>query len=129
VAAAFFAEQLDSPAAAGDRDARAALLSYYPGRSGDLIVVPRPYWFYVSADGTSQPGSATSHGTMYGYDQKVPIVLFGRGIKPGEYVRAVTPADIAPTLAHLCGVTLAHADGEVLSEALAPAVPAVQRGR
>jgi len=26
-------------------------------------------------------------------------------------------------------VTLAHADGEVLSEALAPAVPAVQRGR
>jgi len=129
VAAAFFAEQLDSHAAAGDRDARAALLSYYPGRSGDLIVVPRPYWFYVSADGTSQPGSATSHGTMYGYDQKVPIVLFGRGIKPGEYVRAVTPADIAPTLAHLCGVTLAHADGEVLSEALAPAVPAVQRGR
>jgi hypothetical protein len=66
---------------------------------------------------------------MYGYDQKVPIVLFGRGIKPGEYVRAVTPADIAPTLAYLCGVTLAHVDGEVLSEALAPAVPAAQRGR
>jgi predicted AlkP superfamily pyrophosphatase or phosphodiesterase len=129
VAAAFFADELDSLAAAGDRDARAALLSYYPGRSGDLIVVPKPYWFYVAADGTAQPGSATSHGTMYGYDQRVPIVLFGKGITPGEYARAVTPADIAPTLAYLCGVTLAHADGEVLTEALAPRAPALQRGR
>jgi predicted AlkP superfamily pyrophosphatase or phosphodiesterase len=129
VAAAFFAEQLDSHAAAGDRHARAALLSYYPGRSGDFFVMPKPYWFFVAADGTAQPGSATSHGTMYGYDQRVPIILFGKGIKRGEYVRAVTPADIAPTLAYLCGVTLAHADGEVLGEALVPAAQAVQRGR
>ena len=129
VAAAFFAEQLDSHAAAGDRDARAALLSYYPGRSGDLIVIPKPYWFFVSADGTAQPGSASSHGTMYGYDQRVPVVLFGKGIEPGEYTSAVTPADIVPTLAHLCGVTLAHADGEVLTEALAQPAPAARRGR
>jgi len=129
VAAAYFAEDLDSHAAAGDRDARAALLSYYPGRSGDLIVMPKPYWFFVTADGSPQPGSATSHGTMYGYDQEVPIILYGRGIKPGEYARQATPADIAPTLAYLCGVTLAHADGEVLIEALAPPAPSVQRGR
>jgi arylsulfatase A-like enzyme len=129
VAAAYFGERLDSHAAAGDRDARAALLSYYPGRSGDLIVMPRPYWFFVSADGSAQPGSASSHGTPYGYDQQVPIVLFGHGIEPGEYTRAVTPADIAPTLAHLCGVTLANADGEVLTEALAPSTPAARRGR
>jgi predicted AlkP superfamily pyrophosphatase or phosphodiesterase len=129
VGAAFFAEQLDSHAAAGDRDARAALLSYYPGRSGDLIVMPKPYWFFVTADGSPQPGSATSHGTMYLYDQQVPIILFGRGIKPGEYARQVTPADIAPTLAYLCGVTLAHADGDVLSEALVPPAAPVQRGR
>jgi len=129
VAAAFFAEQLDAHAAAGDRYARAALLSYYPGRSGDVIVMPQPYWFFVAADGTAQPGSATSHGTMYGYDQKVPILLFGKGVKPGEYARVVTPADIAPTLAYLCGVTLAHADGEVLGEALAPAAQAVRRER
>jgi predicted AlkP superfamily pyrophosphatase or phosphodiesterase len=129
IAAAFFADELDSHVAAGDRDARAALLSYYPGRSGDLLVMPKPYWFFVTADGSPQPGSATSHGTMYGYDQQVPIILYGRGIKPGEYARRATPADIAPTLAYLCGVTLADADGEVLSEALAPPAPAVQRGR
>jgi hypothetical protein len=51
---------------------------------------------------------------------------FGKGVRPGQYVRAVTPADIAPTLAYLCGVTLAHADGEVLVEALAPSTPVVQ---
>ena len=129
VASAFFAEQLDSHAAAGDRDARAALLSYYPGRSGDVVVLPKPYWFFVTADGSPQPGSATSHGTMYGYDQRVPIVLYGRGIRPGEFTRAVTPADIAPTLAYLCGVTLAHADGEVLTEAIAQPAPAATRGR
>jgi hypothetical protein len=129
IAAAFFAEQLDSPAAAGDGDARAALLSYYPGRSGDLIVVPKPYWLVVTADGSAQPGSATSHGTMYGYDQHVPVILYGRGITPGEYLRAVTPADIAPTLAYLCGVTLAHSDGEVLIDALAPRAPVAQQGR
>jgi phosphopentomutase len=104
-------------------------LSYYPGRSGDLFVLPKPYWFFVTPDGTAQPGSATTHGTMYGYDQQVPVILYGAGIKPGAYTRAVTPADIAPTLAYLCGVTLAHADGEVLSEALAPHAPSGQRGR
>ena len=39
----------------------------------------------------------------------------------GEYLRAATPADIAPTLALLCGITLARIDGEVLIEALSPA--------
>ena len=91
--------------------------------------MPKPYWFFVTADGSAQPGSATSHGTMYGYDQRVPIVLYGKGIRPGEFARAVTPADIAPTLAYLCGVTLAHADGEVLTEALAQPAPAARRGR
>ena len=129
VAAAYFAEHLEAHAAAGDPDARAALVSYYPGRSGDLVVVPKPYWFFVAADGSSQPGSATSHGTMYGYDRQVPIVLFGAGIRPGEYLRTASPADIAPTLAFLCGVTLADADGEVLVEALAPRAPVARQGR
>jgi predicted AlkP superfamily pyrophosphatase or phosphodiesterase len=85
------------------------------------VVVPKPYWFYVSADGTAQPGSATTHGSMYAYDQQVPIILFGAGIKRGEYLGTATPADIAPTLAQLCGITLANIDGRVLIEALAPA--------
>lgn len=120
VANAYFGERLDSHAAAGDADARAALRSYFPGRSGDIVVITKPYFFYVRADGTTQPGSATTHGSLYDYDRHVPVLFFGAGIKPGEYLREATPADIAPTLAFLCGVTLANPDGEVLVDALAP---------
>jgi hypothetical protein len=42
----------------------------------------------------------------------------GYGIRRGEYFESVTPADIAPTFAALCGVTLATRDGRVLGEAL-----------
>jgi hypothetical protein len=42
----------------------------------------------------------------------------GFGIRPGEYHGTVTPADIAPTLASLCGITLAPRDGHVLGRAL-----------
>jgi hypothetical protein len=74
----------------------------------------------VTEDGTPQPGDGTSHGTPYAYDQQVPLFLYGAGVLPGEYLRYATPADIAPTLGFLCGITLPRPDGEVLVEALAP---------
>ena len=43
----------------------------------------------------------------------------GKGIKPGEYLAEATPADIAPTLAFLTGITLTQAEGRVLTEAIA----------
>lgn len=129
VAAAYFGDRLGAQAAAGDRSARAEALGYYPGRSGEFLIVPKPYWFVVTADGTAQPGSATTHGSLYDYDENVPIVLFGAGIKPGTYSRAVTPADIAPTLALLCGVKMAHANGAVLTEALDAMAAPDGRGR
>jgi hypothetical protein len=61
----------------------------------------------------------TGHGVPYYYDQHVPVLLMGWGIRHGEFFREVTPADIAPTLAALTGVTLAPRDGHVLHEALA----------
>jgi hypothetical protein len=45
-------------------------------------------------------------------------MMMGWGIRRGNYYREVTPADIAPTLATLCGITLAARDGHVLAEAL-----------
>jgi len=89
---------------------RAVALSHDPDRSGDLLVVPQPYWIN-SAD-------AATHGTASLYDRHVPVVLYGAGIRPGEYLQPATPADIAPTLAFLAGVTLAAPDGRVLAEAL-----------
>jgi hypothetical protein len=42
----------------------------------------------------------------------------GWGIEHGEFFNRVTPADIAPTLAALCDITLLTRDGHVLTNAL-----------
>lgn len=89
---------------------RALARNYYPGRSGDLLIVPRPYW--------TTSVYASGHGTSYDYDTRVPILLMGDQIVPGHYLAEVTPADITPTLAAITGVTLARTDGRVLTEAL-----------
>ena len=89
---------------------RQSFLSHYEGRSGELKIVGRAYW------GTST--STTTHGTGHRYDTRVPVILFGFGIKKGEYLEAVAPIDLAPTLAFLTGVTLPDAMGRVLTEAL-----------
>jgi arylsulfatase A-like enzyme len=111
-------EELQSAKGSSDSLMKAAALSHYAGRSGDMVVVPKPYWILVSDAKTIPAGSATTHGTSNSYDQHVPVILMGQGIKPGEYMNAASPADIAPTLAYLCGITLARADGRVLAEAL-----------
>jgi predicted AlkP superfamily pyrophosphatase or phosphodiesterase len=80
--------------------------------------VPKSYWLLDSTAPGKTRGYATGHGTPYNYDQHVPILLMGYGIQPGEYFAPATPADIAPTLASLTGVTLATRDGRVLNEAL-----------
>jgi predicted AlkP superfamily pyrophosphatase or phosphodiesterase len=114
----FRSEELQNARGSSDAMMRAAALSYYAGRSGDIVVVPKPYWFFVTEARTVPAGSATTHGSSHGYDQHVPVILMGEGIKSGEYLNAASPADIAPTLAFLCGITLARADGRVLAEAL-----------
>ncbi len=92
--------------------------SYFPGRSGDLVIVPKPYWLGVSSPSGKSRDYGTGHGTPYYYDQHVPVLLMGFGVQRGEYFGAVSPADIAPTFAALCGITLTTHDGRVLSEAL-----------
>jgi hypothetical protein len=94
--------------------ARAALLSEYPGRGGDLFVIPKPNWFFDRRDKAGEWGAGTTHGTPYAYDQRVPIILMGAGIRAGKNADAVTPADIAPTFAELTGITIAHTDGHAL---------------
>jgi predicted AlkP superfamily pyrophosphatase or phosphodiesterase len=97
-----------------DRTVRAAALSQVASRSGDIILVGKPYW-YFSPRGD---GSGTTHGTAHPYDRRVPLILLGHGIKPGHHTTAASPADIAPTLAQVIGVQLPKAEGRVLKEAL-----------
>jgi hypothetical protein len=91
---------------------------FFPARSGDLLIIPKPNWIFVSDDKTAIPGNATTHGSGYPYDTQVPMILLGAGIAPGRYDQAATPADLAPTLARLSGAALPQATGRVLDEAL-----------
>ncbi len=101
------------------RFARAEAAGFFKSRSGDLLIVPKPYWIWdYSAPGKPSRNGGTSHGTPYYYDQRVPVILMGSGIRRGKYYEPATPADIAPTLATLCGITLATHDGRTLFEAL-----------
>jgi hypothetical protein len=128
VAAVYRAEDLRDRPASQSPTHRAFANSYFPGRSGDLFILPKPYWLM---DGTALARTrsyGTGHGVPYNYDQHVPVLLMGFGIQPGQYFQPITPADIAPTFAALCGITLSSRDGHVLAEALkrptAPRAPA-----
>ncbi len=105
-------------ASSSDPLARAIAAGFFPARSGDLIIIPKRNWIFVSDDKTVIPGNATTHGTGYSYDTEVPLILLGAGITPGRYEQAASPADLAPTLARLAGVPLPTATGRVLDEAL-----------
>jgi len=132
VARVYQAEEVDDRPATRNpmRDAEAA--GFFKSRSGDLLIVPKPYWIWdYSAPGKPGRNGGTSHGTPYYYDQRVPVILMGSGIRRGKYYGAATPGDIAPTLATLCGITLATHDGRTLAEALeasqsAPGPPSSQ---
>ena len=60
-----------------------------------------------------------THGTPYGYDAHIPLILMGPGIAPGTYREHVALNDLAPTLAAILGVEPpSGAQGRVLTEAL-----------
>ncbi|HEX4542331.1 MAG TPA: alkaline phosphatase family protein [Candidatus Acidoferrum sp.] len=119
VAAIYRADEVSGRPATQSPAVRAFALSYFPGRSGDLFILPKPYWLLDSTPLGKTRSYGTGHGVPYNYDQHVPVLFMGFGIQPGEYFQSITPADIATTLAALCGITLAPRDGHILSEALA----------
>ena len=86
-------------------------LSYYAPRSGDVMFILKPY-FITGAD-------ATNHGLPYDYDTHVPLIIEGKGIKPGVYSGRASPIDIAPTLSYLLKTKFPKGrEGMVLKEAL-----------
>src|SRR5262249_39617781 len=88
---------------------RAVSLGFFGPRSSDIVVIQEPYYLFEAA--------GTSHGTPYDYDNHVPIIFLGRGVKAGTYSRSVAVNDIAPTLATMLGVeTPSGSIGNVLTE-------------
>jgi predicted AlkP superfamily pyrophosphatase or phosphodiesterase len=102
---AFLSEQIRDAASSKDPLVRAASLSYFQGRSGDIVFATKPGWMISTA--------GTTHGSASPDDQRVPILFLGAGIKPGKYQDAATPADLTPTLAAIVGLSM-KAEGHAL---------------
>ena len=80
---------------------RAILRNFHPTRSGDIFVVFEPNVFISDFDGLTV---ASTHGSPWRYDTFVPVMFAGAGLEPATVSRAVTPYDVAPTLANYLGV-------------------------
>jgi hypothetical protein len=88
--------------------------SYAP----DVVVIYRPGTLVTVSNGSSPPRQAGSLGPQWP-DQHIPLIVAGHGILPGR--RSRFPArlvDIAPTVASLLGLHLAHTDGIILADAM-----------
>ena len=90
VADVFRAEQLADRPATHSPLLEALADSYWLGRSGDLFIVPKPYWLMDGTAAGKARSYGTGHGTPYNYDQHVPVLFMGFGIRPGEYHGTVT---------------------------------------
>ena len=82
---------------------------HVPGRSGDLLVVPKPHSFLISewdlrTLATDTPFEKTTHAGPWDYLVRVPIAVAGPGIDPGRSERTVDIAALAPTYARLLGM-------------------------
>jgi len=75
---------------------RSILRNFHPKRSGDIFVVFEPNVFNNDFDGLTV---AATHGSPWRYDTFVPVMFAGAGLSAGKVDRAITPYDIAPTLA------------------------------
>ncbi len=102
------------PGARAQGFGRALELGFHPERSGDVLMVLKP--FHVLE---SEP-RGTSHGTPYAYDAEVPLLLWGRGVRPGMWPQAARAVDVAPTVAALMELGApASCEGSPISDVLA----------
>lgn len=78
--------------------------------SGDVVIVPQP--FFMGKD-----ENTVTHVTGYSYDRYVPVVIFGKNVKPGVYPQSVEIVDLAATLSFILRqLPPAKSSGRILSE-------------
>ena len=77
--------------------------SYHPQRSGDFIIALKPRVTPIPEAGV---GYVATHGSVWDYDRRVPILFWRKGLAGFEQPNAVMTVDIMPTLASLIGLTV-----------------------
>jgi hypothetical protein len=85
--------------------------AYFPGRTGQLLIVPREGDFITRPD----PNVAYMHGSPWTYDVSIPLMFSGPAVRTGVYSMPAVQQDVAPTLAAALGVQMPPtATGRVL---------------
>ncbi len=79
-----------------------ALRSFDSERSGDVILIPKKCWYLLGAPHLL----AATHGTPHDFDRHVPLWLWGRHVKPGEYSDDVDMTEVMPALAAQAGLSV-----------------------
>ena len=75
--------------------------NFDPSRSGDFYVALKRY---VTPIPNTSFGYVATHGSPWGYDRRVPILFWWKGVAPYEQPNGIETADIMPTLASLIGL-------------------------
>jgi hypothetical protein len=90
---------------------------YFPGRSGQVFVVPKDGDFVTYRD----PLYRFMHGSPHEYDSHIPLLFHGSAfVTAGVYTRAAGQQDIAPTIgAIIAAPSPPTYTGRVLTEAVA----------
>ena len=76
--------------------------AYFPGRNGQLLVVPREGHFITRPD----PDVAYMHGSPWEYDVSIPLMFVGPAVRTGVYSMPAVQQDVAPTLAAALGASM-----------------------
>ena len=77
--------------------------SFYPKRSGDILINLMPGWIELRERVLSMSGS------LYEYDTHVPLMWLGGGIGKNQIDRTVSLSDVAPTLARILQIPVPNA--------------------
>ena len=85
----------DAALAARQRFLEMFARAYFPGRTGQLMIVPREGDFITRPD----PDVAYMHGSPWPYDVSIPLIFAGPAVKTGVYSMPAVQQDVAPTLA------------------------------
>ena len=76
-----------------------ARASFYPSRSGDLLLLLKPR--VMSIPEQAVMGSVATHGSPWDTDRRVPILFWRKGMQHFEQPLGVETVDILPSLAAL----------------------------
>ena len=76
--------------------------AYFPGRTGQLLIVPREGDFITRADANVE----YMHGSPWSYDVSIPLMFAGPAVTTGVFSGPAAQQDVAPTLAAALGVQM-----------------------